>query len=145
MSLFSTIAHPGAAETRRFSMKNVAVGAAAVVLGVVIGLAVAADRQTTSQAEAAQTAQVGLSHDAFVRLNTTDLEYPSLAASASMAKPAVAVDPFLYWNTTALDALAPAGSHGPGSDRVTERFWELNVTALEHPTAPQAERRNGPR
>jgi len=144
MSLFNTIAHPGAATARRFSIVSVGIAAVGLMLGVVGGLLIPDSSPSTDRSDVARVSSAGLAHDEFLRLNTTDLDHLSPTVPARIAE-SQAVDPFLYWNITALDGLVPPASDGDNADMVTEQFLEWNITSLEYPISTYTEPSNGPR
>lgn len=144
MSLFSTIAHPGATRTKTFSVAGAAKVAVGLILGLAIGMVVSMDRSAVEGHEGATAVQSALGYHEFIRLNTTDLEYPSPAVAAPEVRPQAVVDPFLYWNTTALDGIAPPAHDGDSPDGVTEHFLEWNTTSLQYPSS-YTEPSSGPR
>lgn len=106
MSLFSTIAHDGPVPARGLP-RRMWMMAAALVLAATVGL-VMADNTAAEPADTATATNAGLSHDEFVRINTTALD-ALVPAAAAVESPGV-VDSFIYINTTALDDLAPTAS-----------------------------------
>ena len=171
MSLFSTIAHDGAAPARGFSLKGIGMMAAGLALGVAVGFVIG-NSGTAAESSATPVATVtGLAHDDFVRLNTTDLDGLVPAASAQAIESPAVVDPFiqmnttsfdglvagiesqrvvdpnfLYWNTTALENLVPvAAANGEKSGNVSEEFLYWNIASLEYPAARYSQQSSGPR
>lgn len=143
MSLFSSIAHPGTAETRGFPLRGMAAIAMALVVGAAVGIAI--DRDGASDtSEASVVVSTQLPHDEFIRLNTTDMDHLSPAATASAVEFAPTVDPFLYWNTTALDYLVPAQAN-PAQSQVSDEFLRWNVDSLEYAGVKYSEPASGPR
>jgi hypothetical protein len=104
MSLFSTIAHDGPVPARDLP-KRIWMMAAGLALAASVGFVIVNDTAAEPLGTATAT-NAGLSHDEFVRLNTTALD--ALVPAAAAVKSQDVVDPFIYINTTALDALAPA-------------------------------------
>lgn len=109
MSLFSTIAHDGPVPARGLP-KRMWIIAAALVLAATVGLVIA-NNTAAEPADTATATNAGLSHDEFVRINTTALD--ALVPAAAAVESSGVVDPFIYINTTALDDLAPA-ANAPG-------------------------------
>ncbi len=140
MSLSNTITYPGAATGRRSWIRGGLMVAAGVVLGIAIGLAIPTGGSAADSAQTVATSHTGLSHEQFVRLNTTDLVSPAAAASVVAVEPPATVDPFIYQNVTALDELAAAmGRSAPAVDP----FIYQNVTALDELAAAMAGGTNG--
>lgn len=117
MSLSSTIAHDGAAPARGFSLRGIGLVVAGFALGVALGFVIGNDRIAAESTPIAAAPATGLPHDAFVRLNTTDLPNLAPATSAPAAAPAVTapIGPqsglnadFLYWNVGSFEYLVPA-------------------------------------
>ncbi len=174
MSLFSTLAHGGAVPAKRFSLKGIGMGAVGIALGITVG-SVIANHRTADLPEQTAAAAIGLAHDDFLRLNTSDLPklspvapdaiepqpvvdlfmhinttaYDGLVPAAPSAAIGVrgAVDPnFLYWNTTAFDNVVPAAVSKPQNlGNATAEFLHWNITSLEYPSARYSEQPNGPR
>ena len=171
MSLFSTIAHEGAAPARGFSLKGIGMMAAGLALGVAVGFVIG-NSGTAAEPSATPAATVtGMAHDDFVRINTTDLDALVPATSTQAIESQRVVDPFiemnttsfdglvaviesqkvvdpnfLYWNTTALDNLVPvAAANGGKSGNVSEEFLNWNIASLEYPAARYSQQSSGPR
>lgn len=145
MSLFSSIAHLGTTKARGIPLKNLAAFALALALGAAIGAAVV-DGGESDASEVSAAAATGLSHDEFIRLNTTDMDHLPPSASVNVVEPQPMVDPFIYWNTTALDNLVPAAPTGTAdSGNVSEEFLRWNVDSLQYPARKYIEQPNGPR
>lgn len=144
MSLFSTIAHPDAAQARGSSVRGVGLIAVGLVLGVAIGMVAAVSLEATNRPETVTATRGGPAHDEFIRLNTTDLEYLSPAVSGEVVEAHPAVDSFLYWNITAFEGLAPASGE-PDFGNVSDEFLEWNIYSLEYPAVQRTEQPNGPR
>lgn len=106
MSLSNTITYPLTPTGRRVWMRGAVMTVAGIVLGIGIGLAISTEGPGTESSGAAAINHIGLSHDEFLRLNTTDLVGTSATASALAATPEAVNDPFIYQNVTSLDALA---------------------------------------
>lgn len=141
MSLFTTIAHPGAAKAKRISVTRVAIVITTLAVGVAVGLAI--DEMTPANAGQSTAANGGaLAHEDFLQINTTDLEYATPAAATNVAATPDAVDPFIHWNTTALDYLAPAADPAPNA--MSAEFMDWNVGSLEFTGGTYAEQ-PGPR
>lgn len=60
MSLLNTIAHPGASQARRFSLKDAGMITVGLVLGVAIGVTATTDRPAAHQTEAVAAVQTGV-------------------------------------------------------------------------------------
>ncbi len=110
MSLFSTIAHDGATPARGYSPKAIGMMAAGLTLAVALGFIVANNRTTTESPAAAVAPATGLTQDAFIQLNTTDLDNLAPAASTAVVESQAVNDSFIQLNTADLDNLAPAAS-----------------------------------
>ena len=127
----NTIAYEGP-RARGISVRGVAILVAGLVLGAVVGLAIATSSSSTVAPEAVVT---GMALDDFIRLNTTSFNGLAPVASAAVA-PSVSVDPgFLEINTTAFNGLAPVVSAA-----VDPRFLWINVGSfdgLTRMTTPQ--------
>jgi hypothetical protein len=169
MSLFSTIAHEGAAPARGFSLKGIGMMAAGLALGVGLGFIIV--NRTAAESSSTAAPATALAHDDFLRLNTTSYDGLVPAASAAAIETQVVVDPFiemnttafdwlaaviephrvvdpnfLYWNTDALDNLVPAAAaNGEKSGNVSEEFLNWNIASLEYPAARYSEQSSGPR
>ncbi|MEA1902390.1 MAG: hypothetical protein U9N56_02570 [Actinomycetota bacterium] len=133
MSLFSTIAHDGAAPTRGFSPKAIGMMVAALALGVALGFVIGNSRTAAESSATAVAPATGLALDDFVRLNTTDLGNWVPAASAAAIESQAVIDPFIQMNTTDLDALVAAASATViGSQAgVNPDFLSLNTTSYD--------------
>jgi len=138
MSLFSTIAQEGSLP-REVSPRRGIATILVVALLVSVGVFFATDL-TDDSPVATDVATSGLSHEEFIRLNTTALDalIPAVASVSQMD-----VDSFLYWNTTALNALVSAKSDTQGADVGSFIYW--NTAALEYPQAPVTDPESGPR
>jgi hypothetical protein len=140
---------------------------AGLALAVALGFIVVNNQTAAESSAAAVAPSTGLTQDAFIQLNTADLD--NLAPAASV----VAVDPFthinvnsyeglvpaivtesqavidsnfLYWNTETLENLVPAVStDAQTSSNTSEEFLNWNIASLEYPTARYTERPNAPR
>ena len=171
MSLFSTIAHDGAAPARGFSLKGIGMMAAGLALGVAVGFVIGTNGTAAESSVTPAATVTGLAHDDFVRLNTTDLDALVPAASAKAIESPAVVDPFiqmnttsfdglvagiesqsvvdpnfLYWNTTALENLVPvAAANGEKSGNVSGEFLYWNIASLEYPAARYSQQSSGPR
>ncbi len=171
MSLFSTIAHEGAAPARGFSLKGIGMMAAGLALGVAVGFVIGTNGTAAESSVTPAATVTGLAHDDFVRLNTTDLDALVPAASAQAIESPAVVDPFiqmnttsfdglvagiesqkvvdpnfLYWNTTALENLIPvAAANGEKPGNVSEEFLDWNIASLEYPAARYSQQSSGPR
>ena len=134
MSLFSTIAHDGAAPARGFSLKGIGMMAAGLALGVTVGFVIANSGTAAEPSAAAVATVTGLANDDFVRLNATDLDALVPAASAQAIESPAVVDPFIQMNTTDLDGLVGAAAAAvTESQRVVDpNFLYWNTTALEN-------------
>ena len=159
MSLFSTIAHEGAAPARGFSLKGIGMIAAGLALGVAVGFVIGNSGAAAESSATPVATVTGLAHDDFVRLNTTDLDALVPATSAKAIESPAVVDPFiemnttsfgglvaviesqrvvdpnfLYWNTTALDNLVSVAAAAViESQRVVDpNFLYWNTTALDN-------------
>jgi hypothetical protein len=144
MSLFSSIAHPGTAKTRGFPLRGMAVIAMALVVGAAVGAAVDGGGASDTS-EASVVVSTRLPHDEFIRLNTTDMDHLSPAATASAVESAPSVDPFLYWNTIALDNLVPSAKADPAESQLSDEFLRWNIDSLEYAEAKYSEPVSGPR
>jgi len=114
----NTIAYEGP-RARGISVRGIGILVAGLVLGSVIGLAIATSSTTTDAPEAAVT---GMALDDFIRLNTTSFNGLAPVASAAVVEP-VSVDPgFLEINTTSFDGLGPVAANV-----VDPRFLWMNV------------------
>ena len=127
MSLFSTIAHEGAAPARGFSLKGIGMVAAGLALGVAVGFAIVNSRTAAEPSDAAIATATGLAYDDFVRLNSTDLDNlaPATVSAATIQSQAV-VDPFIQMNTTSFDGLVPAAATA-----VVDPFIQINTTSYD--------------
>jgi hypothetical protein len=136
MSLFSTIAHDGAAPARGFSLKRIGMMAAGLALGVGIGFVIINSRTVAEPSATAKAPATGLAYDDFVRLNTTDLDNLVPAASAAATGAQALGDPTVpWWNTEAFKNLVPGASAAATETQVlddpsvpywsTERFKNL--------------------
>ena len=134
MSLFSTIAHDGAAPARGFSLKGIGMIAAGLALGVAVGFVMGTNGTAAESSVTPAATITGLAYDDFVRLNTTDLDGLVPAASAKAIESPVVVDPFIQMNTTSFDGLVPAAAAAViESQRVVDpNFLYWNTTALEN-------------
>lgn len=104
MSLFSTIAHDGPVPARGLP-KRMWMMAAGLLLTVTVGFVIV--NSTAAEPEDTATAtNARLSHEEFIRINTTALD--ALAPATAAVKSEDLADPFIYINTTVLDGLAPA-------------------------------------
>jgi hypothetical protein len=126
MSLFSTIAHDGPVPARGLP-KRMWMMAAGLVLTATVGFVIVNSTAVEPLGTATAT-NAGLSHDEFVRLNTTALD--ALVPAAAAVKSQDVVDSFIYINTAALDALAPAAGAIETRGEV-DSFIYLNTTALD--------------
>ena len=172
MSLFSTIAHDGAAPARGFSLKGIGMMAAGLALGVTVGFVIGTNGTAAEPSATPLATVTGLAYDDFVRLNTTDLDGLVPAASAKAIESPAVVDPFiemnttsfdglvaviesqkvvdpnfLYWNTTALDNLVPVASAAviKSQSEVDPNFLYWNIASLEYPAARHSQQSSGPR
>jgi hypothetical protein len=118
------------------------------IVGLVVAIGVVYVVATTQQSEEASrpagATATRMANEDFLRLNTTDLEYPSPATVAAVVTPREKVDPFIHMNTTALDGLVPASATGESSGIVTEEFLEWNTSSLEYAPARYSESASGP-
>ena len=136
MSLFSTIAHDEATQLRGISPRGIGMAVVTLAVGAVIGFVVSENRTTTDQASQPATATAGLAHGDFLRLNTTDLEFPTpMVPALPNTALAVKVDPFEYANVGSFDGLIGVYEE---SHRVDAAFEDTNVASYENlkPMAP---------
>jgi hypothetical protein len=131
MSLFSTIAHDGPVPARGLP-KRMWMMAAGLVLTATVGFVIVNNTAAEPLVTATAT-NAGLSHDEFVRINTTALD--ALVPTAAAIESPDVVDPFIYINTTALDGLAPAASA-----KTRGEVLQVPTNALGY-----SEQSNGPR
>jgi len=141
MSLFSTIAHEGPLPARGFSPKRIWMIAAGLALAAAVGLVIVNDT-AEEPSNPATAAANRLSHDEFVRLNTTSLD--GLVPAAAAVEAQGVVDRFIYMNTAAFDGLAPVG---PAIEYQGEAPGLLHMitTALAYPPAGSSLQSHGPR
>ncbi len=146
MSLFSTIAHDGAAPARGFSLKGIGMMAAGLALGVTVGFVIGTNGTAAEPSVTPAATVTGLAYDDFVRLNTTDLDGLVPAASAKAIESPAVVDPFIEMNTTSFDGLVPvAAANGEKSGNASEEFQYWNIASLEYPAARYSQQSSGPR
>ncbi len=146
MSLFSTIAHDGAAPARGFSLKGIGMMAAGLALGVAVGFVVGTNGTAAESSVTPAATITGLAYDDFVRLNTTDLDGLVGAAAAKAIESPAVVDPFIRINTTDLDGLVgAAAANGETSSNVSGEFLYWNIASLEYPAARYSQQSSGPR
>jgi hypothetical protein len=154
----NTIAYEGP-RARGISVRGIGILVAGLVLGSVIGLAIATSSTTTDAPEASVT---GMALDDFIRLNTTSLNGLAPVASAAVVE-SVSVDPgFLEINTTSFNGLAPVAASvvDPGflemnvgsfdgltrvvsPQPVEPSFLEMNIGSLEYPAGGYTEPSSG--
>ncbi|MCA1737130.1 MAG: hypothetical protein LC739_13835 [Actinobacteria bacterium] len=139
MSLFSTIAHDGPIPARALRPMGIWLMAAGLALAATVGLLIV--NNPGAEPDPAAPTATRMSHDEFVRLNTTALD--GLAPAAVIVESQKVMDPFVYINTTALDGLATAAV--VESRKVVDPFTYINTTALEYSPAGYAEPSTGPR
>ena len=130
----NTIAYEGP-RARGISVKGVAILVAGLVLGAVVGLAIATSSTTTDAPEAVVT---GMALDDFIRLNTTAFNGLAPVGSTAVVE-SVAVDPgFLDINVGSFNGLAPAASVA-----VDPWFLEMNIGSLEYQAGGYTEPSSG--
>ncbi|MFV1963644.1 MAG: hypothetical protein ACC658_17695 [Acidimicrobiia bacterium] len=117
MSLFSTIAHDGATPTRGFSLKGIGMMMAGLAIGVAIGFVIINSRTAVEPSATATAPATGLAPDAFLRLNTTDLENLAPAASAAATEARTLDANVPWWNTESFKNLAARYSEQPTGPR----------------------------
>ena len=132
MSLFSTIAHDSPVSARRLP-KRMWMMVAGLVVTATVGVVIV-NRTAAEPEDAATATNARLSHDEFIRINTTALD--ALIPATKADKSEDVTDPFIYINTSALDGLAPAAGASETRGETDGRV----PNALEY-----AEQSNGPR
>ena len=127
MSLFSTIAHHETPQMRHVSRRGIeiAIVIAAVMAGIMF--LVSENWPTSEEAIVEPTAETGLAYSDFVRLNTTDLEYPAATGGAlAGTTAAAAVDPFTVANVESY-----AWLNNVYEERYGAGFAEMNIGSYD--------------
>jgi hypothetical protein len=134
MSLFSTIAHPETPQLRGISLREIGMALVALALGATLGFFISENRTTSEQTSQSVTTAGDVSHEGFLRLNTTELAWmtPQITAAPAVAH-TIRASHFEYANVGSYGGLV--GTNGRLHE-VGAAFAEMNIGSYENLSLP---------
>ncbi|MGB8360031.1 MAG: hypothetical protein WCE80_01370 [Acidimicrobiia bacterium] len=134
MSLFSTIAHPEAPRLRGISVREFGMALVALALGATLGFFISENRTASEASSQSATTAGDVSHEGFLRLNTTELAWmtPQITVVPAVGQNIRATH-FEYANVGSYGGLV--GTNG-GRHEVGAAFAEMNIGSYENLSLP---------